>query len=242
MPSEPPIPVELWEQAPPAAQAALLAVPAGQERRLAELQAQVNDLRQRLNSNSTNSSKPPSSDGPQVAEAASAQLRAQMRALAPRPDRLYVAWGCCFPYERLLPFDSLRRMRPMKIFGLGCATNTPLMDERLREFGIADLVTALYTRDDVYLICEPGLFSLLQTYIAEHRAVRVQACPVFDPGTPAAFKVFRVRPVEARGGGVPRAGAAACQGRVRSTEPDPEGKELSALSVRARQSARLRLP
>jgi transposase len=56
----------LWEQVPPAAQAALLAVLARSEQRLAEQHAQSDDLRQRLNTNSTNSSKPPSSDGPQV--------------------------------------------------------------------------------------------------------------------------------------------------------------------------------
>jgi hypothetical protein len=66
MPSEPPIPVELWEQVPPGAQAALLAVLARSEQRLAEQHAPSDDLRQRLNTNSTNSCKPPSSDGPQV--------------------------------------------------------------------------------------------------------------------------------------------------------------------------------
>jgi hypothetical protein len=56
MPSEPPIPVELWEQVPPAAQAALRAVQARSEQRLAEPQAPSDDLRQRLNTNPTNSS------------------------------------------------------------------------------------------------------------------------------------------------------------------------------------------
>src|SRR5579871_4551549 len=66
MSSVPPIPVELWDQIPPAAQAAILALVKQYEQRLQALQQQVEDLRQRLNQNSTNSSRPPSSDPPHV--------------------------------------------------------------------------------------------------------------------------------------------------------------------------------
>jgi transposase len=51
------IPDELWQQIPPAAQAAIRALIQRYEQRLADLEA-------RLNQNSTNSSKPPSSDPP----------------------------------------------------------------------------------------------------------------------------------------------------------------------------------
>src|SRR5262249_2948900 len=66
MPSVPPIPVELWSQISPAAQAAILALVQQYEERLQALQQQFDDLRQRLNQNSTNSSRPPSSDPPHV--------------------------------------------------------------------------------------------------------------------------------------------------------------------------------
>ena len=55
----PPIPDELWQQIPPAAQAALRALIQRYEQRLADLEA-------RLNQNSTNSSRPPSADPPTV--------------------------------------------------------------------------------------------------------------------------------------------------------------------------------
>lgn len=61
---EPPIPSELWEKIPPAAPAALRAVLADYERRLRDQQAQIDELRRRLNLDSTNSSKPPSTDPP----------------------------------------------------------------------------------------------------------------------------------------------------------------------------------
>jgi transposase len=53
----PPIPEELWSTVPAAAQAALLVVLEAMERRIADLEA-------RLNQNSTNSSRPPSTDPP----------------------------------------------------------------------------------------------------------------------------------------------------------------------------------
>src|SRR5215207_7278159 len=62
----PPIPVELWNQIPPAAQAAILALVQQYEQRLQALQQQVAQLTERLNQNSTNSSRSPSSDPPHV--------------------------------------------------------------------------------------------------------------------------------------------------------------------------------
>jgi transposase len=66
MPSVPPISVELWNQIPPAAQVAILALVQQYERQLQALQQQVAQLTERLNQNSTNSSRPPSSDPPHV--------------------------------------------------------------------------------------------------------------------------------------------------------------------------------
>lgn len=57
-----PIPVELWEKVPSDAQAAIAAVFLAMQQRIAELEARVRDLEARLKLNSTNSSKPPSSD------------------------------------------------------------------------------------------------------------------------------------------------------------------------------------
>src|SRR5205823_14035797 len=58
----PPITESLWNTVPNAAQAALLAVFASDRERIAELERRIKDLEARLKLNSTNSSKPPSSD------------------------------------------------------------------------------------------------------------------------------------------------------------------------------------
>jgi transposase len=69
MPSVPPIPAKLWNQIPPAAQTAIRALVQRYEQRLQKLHQQVAELQQRLNQNSTNSSKPPSSDPPSLKRA-----------------------------------------------------------------------------------------------------------------------------------------------------------------------------
>src|SRR5262245_30950087 len=62
----PPILADLWDQLPPAAQAAILALVQSYEQRPAALQRRLTDLEHRLGQNSTNSSRPPSSDPPAV--------------------------------------------------------------------------------------------------------------------------------------------------------------------------------
>src|SRR4051812_13114742 len=57
-----PIPDELWAKVPPDAQAAIAAVFTAMRQRIDGLEARVGDLEARLKLNSTNSSKPPSSD------------------------------------------------------------------------------------------------------------------------------------------------------------------------------------
>ncbi|HEY2295785.1 MAG TPA: IS66 family transposase [Thermoanaerobaculia bacterium] len=62
MSHSPPIPESLWDTVPPDAQAALMALFDSLLGRIAELDQRVADLEARLKLNSTNSSKPPSSD------------------------------------------------------------------------------------------------------------------------------------------------------------------------------------
>jgi transposase len=61
-----PLPKELWDRIPPDIQAALWVVIEGYEQRIAMLEAELVALKTRVNQNSQNSSRPPSSDGPEV--------------------------------------------------------------------------------------------------------------------------------------------------------------------------------
>jgi transposase len=67
----PPLPPEIWDRTPPEAQAlilSLLATVEAMKGEIAALKAEVADLKSRLDQNSSNSHKPPSSDPPSVAK------------------------------------------------------------------------------------------------------------------------------------------------------------------------------
>src|SRR5512142_2813784 len=57
-----PIPDEVWNEIPPDAQATVAAVFVAMQQRISDLEVKVRDLEARLKLNSTNSSKPPSTD------------------------------------------------------------------------------------------------------------------------------------------------------------------------------------
>jgi transposase len=60
------VPEEVWEQAPEAVQVVVSGLVTYYEQRITQLEVEVRELTARLNQNSQNSSKPPSSDGPHV--------------------------------------------------------------------------------------------------------------------------------------------------------------------------------
>jgi transposase len=62
MKDTPPLPPQIWESLTPEAQAAVLALVGRLEQQITELTQQVQDMKARLDQNSTNSSKPPSTD------------------------------------------------------------------------------------------------------------------------------------------------------------------------------------
>jgi transposase len=61
-----PLPKELWDRIPPEVQVALQGLSEGYEQRIATLEADLAALKSRGTQNSQNSSRPPSSDGPEV--------------------------------------------------------------------------------------------------------------------------------------------------------------------------------
>ena len=69
MNSQSPIPKQFWDMIPPAAQAALQGAFEQLSGRIAQLERENAELKARLNQNSTNSSKPSSSDPPSVKRA-----------------------------------------------------------------------------------------------------------------------------------------------------------------------------
>jgi transposase len=102
---EPPLPKELWDQIPPAAQAALWMLIESYERRIAALEVEVAELKARLGQNSQNSSRPPSTDGPEVKRTPPRVPTGRQRGAQPGHPR----------YERtLVPLAQVKEVVPCK--------------------------------------------------------------------------------------------------------------------------------
>src|ERR1700761_9121944 len=99
MSSNLPIPESLWNTVPPDAQAALMAVFGSLRCRIAELDQRVADLEARLKLNSTNSSKPPSSDPIGLKRKPPAPPSSRKRGGQP---------GHCKAFRPLVPPEKLR--------------------------------------------------------------------------------------------------------------------------------------
>jgi transposase len=102
-----PISVELWNQIPPAAQAAIFDLVQQYEQRLQTFQRQVDELRQRLSQNSTNSSRPPSSDPPHVKRRPPKPAAGRKRGGQP---------GHARQQRPLVPADQVKQTIPLKPF------------------------------------------------------------------------------------------------------------------------------
>src|SRR6201997_840769 len=94
MTDQPPLPQILWDTLSPEAQAAVAAVVQSLEQRIAELE-------ERVNKNSTNSSKPPSSDPPSVKRRPPAPASGKKRGGQPGQHR---------QARQLVPPEQLRRV------------------------------------------------------------------------------------------------------------------------------------
>ncbi len=86
MSAEPPIARELWDTIPPDAQAAILALVQAFERRIAALEA-------RLGQDSSNSSRPPSSDPPHVKRPRPGRRRGRGGAGSPGTGDTPASWS-----------------------------------------------------------------------------------------------------------------------------------------------------
>jgi hypothetical protein len=118
-------------------------------------------------------------------------FRDDVARLQPRVNQLFVIWAADFPYEGYqLPTQAAPVTSNMQILGLGVGSHEPVVQNRLKSFGIDNLYQAFYTRDDVFLICNEGAKRLLIQYIWEHYHTSVEIRTVFQGRT---FTVRQVR-------------------------------------------------
>jgi hypothetical protein len=131
-------------------------------------------------------------------------LQEVMRALRPRPDKLFVLWREWFPLENVVyPFESTAALRDFRCLSLSTLLQTPFTDRRLDDYRIRDVYMAICERPDVYVIAMDKLIILYASYMKQHYNTLVDARVVFpangkdpysDPGdSPPPFFVYQLR-------------------------------------------------
>jgi hypothetical protein len=108
-----------------------------------------------------------------------------------RPNRVYVTWGGVFPYELLLDNEDFRTISRLRLISLGCLSQTPINNERLRELGIEDLYRAMFHDPRVRVFCHTNNGAHFIGYVHEHYGKQLQGrlveakplgeYPIFNP-------------------------------------------------------------
>jgi hypothetical protein len=122
------------------------------------------------------------------AVAANHRLRADLARISPSESDLIVCWGCCFPYEALLPLESPRVLNHVNLLSLGWPQQSPVNDAVKQQFGVTDLTMSLFDNPHVYLLGQGYELPYYGTYIREHYQLDSEWKECYD-GTD--FKLFK---------------------------------------------------
>jgi hypothetical protein len=112
-------------------------------------------------------------DVSQESERKHAEFRSLVAALNPNPRHLYVIWADALRFEDLAPFGDLHFLDNLHGFWLSWYERSPASLAQLGRFGIADLYTALATREDVWMLMSEaqnaiGYAAYYRIYMQEH--------------------------------------------------------------------------
>jgi hypothetical protein len=109
-----------------------------------------------------------------AARAESRALAAALGRLAPSADELYVIWGAEFPWQSILPTDSLDPLRGLRVYSVGADTRAPFNREQLARSGIADVYRAIYEQPGVRVISDDRLNRMFVEFVRRHRGAEVR--------------------------------------------------------------------
>ena len=117
--------------------------------------------------------------------AANKQMRSDIAKTNPRDDELYVAWGCCFPYEAVLPLDSPDVLRNFHLLCLGWPQKSPINYAQKTRFHIQDMNLDLRDNPKIYLLSSIYLNPFYKQFFQEHYQAEISwerrfACPSFE--------------------------------------------------------------
>ncbi|HJS07767.1 MAG TPA: hypothetical protein VJ809_08900 [Pirellulales bacterium] len=92
----------------------------------------------------------------------------ELASIARDPEKLYIVWGACVPFELLRPMDNLKWLSNVRMLLWGWPQQCPFYGDMKRQFGINDVARELADRPDIVLVSDQACLRLLIDYIREH--------------------------------------------------------------------------
>jgi hypothetical protein len=101
-----------------------------------------------------------------------------IRELKDQPDSIYVIAGSDFAFGLLFRASNLKELGDLTLAATGALSQSPLNHERLRGFGIDNLVTAFGSHANLRLICNPSTAPLIAAQVSSRCKKQVEASEV----------------------------------------------------------------
>lgn len=102
--------------------------------------------------------------------------------------QVVVTWGWRFPFEAISPLSTMREFSNRRWISLGWPFDSPTTADELRELKIDDILTAMYQRKDLVVVCDDQTIALFQEIIARRNVLAIEAHPAFTGKTFSACR------------------------------------------------------
>lgn len=91
------------------------------------------------------------------------------------PEALFVVCGGAFPFQWCSPLSNGEELVQLDMIRMGWLTHSPHFNRILENHSISDIHTALYRRDNVYLIAFRRDVSTIERFLEQHHGVDISA-------------------------------------------------------------------
>lgn len=105
-------------------------------------------------------------------------LRQLQRRVSPAPKTL-VTVGSVFPYEGILPFESVDDLADTCVIWFSGMNQSPVQKQLLADHRIEDVFLTLINEDTAYIVIDPMQAAIFKRYIQEHYQRLVGLAPVY---------------------------------------------------------------
>lgn len=91
----------------------------------------------------------------------------------PSGDTITFIWDSVIPYEWYQVTDPMHEFKGKQTLIGSWIQGSPLDQAKMRKFNMTNITTALYEKDNVYVVANKRLLDLLQKFIKQHYDVNV---------------------------------------------------------------------